>query len=241
MQKGKICNGLESGNLSGIDSSIEFEKDNVSNSSLHENEKLECSTKKKKVRLKVKKSLSKIKENLHFVESIERIPGKENKIKIKQSKKLRAKRVNGESEEGSLKEEIKVEIKEENMDHVEDFTVEPDLFDFNEGKKEFDFKEDEDDDDEDFKETKKKVFKKLTREKSGGTRRGRPRKYPVVKEKPPYYTCEYCQKIYPSEGKNFGFAQFNFHSSLSSVSSGVQLVRNIGVAILAWHNLWPNA
>lgn len=212
-------NSSESDSAAPLDDDSDF-----SLSSPHEDEKIEGNAKenlrkkksrrnflKKDIPKKVQNALNSFKKheskNSDLTKQISRFfelySEKENRIKTKRIKKVKEKKLADLTEET----DDEVEIKEEVIEQVETFTVEPDVFSFDETKKEMDVKKEEDIDD-DSKEYRQKSFKRSLREKISGARRGRPRKYPIIKEKPTSYTCDYCQKVYPSEG-TYWFSIFN--------------------------------
>ncbi|KAL0266309.1 UNVERIFIED_CONTAM: hypothetical protein PYX00_008893 [Menopon gallinae] len=188
IQRAKICKS-ETTKLSDLNVEFSYETDTDGNSSSDE-EVLERRPKRKRMRIKGgRKNENKVEER-----SDTECLWNESRNKAKRSRKVRGRKIGEEDVE--IKEEIKEEV-DEVQDIVENFTVEPDVFHFGETKKEFEEGSSE-------KEVKKvdhhRQMKKMSEEGSACIKRGRPRKYSAMKEKPSSYTCDYCQKVYPSEG-----------------------------------------
>lgn len=81
---------------------------------------------------------------------------------------------------------------------AEKFTIEPDIPGFNGMKNQ---KTENETAEINISKFRMKSVKKAVKPKSLGKKKGRSKKLETSKEKPSSYTCNYCQKVYPSEGK----------------------------------------
>lgn len=195
----KICKN-EMTQLSDL--SVEFSSgSDVGSNSTSSESALDGRSKRKRMRMKGRRKNEEERSDMDG-------PGSASRSRTRRGRKAKARKL---GEDLEIKVEIKEEV-DEMQDIVENFKVEPDVFDFVETKKEL---EECGNEKEQKKVSQLKQLKKMSKERIGGLKRGRPRKYSVVREKPSSYTCDYCQKVYPSEGNPHFFSFYTSHFTIS--------------------------